>query len=195
MVFFKNSLFKFLFVLFIFGCSESDKQKKNELLDRTVDNDDSNGSQAINELDGISNSGQQGSDPFSQVGGTPEELKLPLPKSLESSGERNGVVRKFFGDRSIKEEVYFVDGVKEGYRKIWYENGQLSKSGTMKQDRWHGKYEEWYSNGIPKVSGQYFEGKQDGEWKFYDKEGNELPDLFFKKGVETTRKLPSLLKD
>ena len=48
----------------------------------------------------------------------------------------------------------------------------------MKEDRWHGEYKEWYTTGLPKVSGQYFEGKQDGEWKFYDKEEMHCPIYF-----------------
>jgi antitoxin component YwqK of YwqJK toxin-antitoxin module len=65
----------------------------------------------------------------------------------------------------------------------------------MKNDRWHGTYEEWYENGSPKLSGQYMDGQQDGEWVFFDKEGNNLPNLNFENGIETTRKLPKLLGD
>lgn len=65
----------------------------------------------------------------------------------------------------------------------------------MKEDRWHGKYEEWYEEGVPKVLGQYLEGRQDGEWLFFDREGTALPSLFFDNGQEITRKLPKVLSD
>jgi len=124
-----------------------------------------------------------------------QELNPSTPLAQETHVMRNGIIRDFFEDGSIKEEVEFVEGVKQGARKIWYPTGQIAKSGSMKNDRWHGKYEEWYTNGLLKVSGYYVDGKQNGEWKFFDKEGEALPHLFFDSGVETTRKLPSLLPD
>jgi hypothetical protein len=126
---------------------------------------------------------------------SPNDLGLPLPKQTKPSGPKNGLIKEYFEDGSIKEETEYFNGVKEGKRKVWYRSGQLYKSGTMKNDRWHGTYEEWYENGSPKLSGQYMDGQQDGEWVFFDKEGNNLPNLNFENGIETTRKLPSLLGD
>ena len=131
------------------------------------------------------------------IGGnsSPNDLGLPLPKQTKPSGPKNGLIKEYFEDGSIKEETVYFNGVKEGKRKVWYKSGQLYKSGTMKKDRWHRKYKEWYENGSPKLSGQYMDGQQDGEWVFFDKEGNSLPNLNFENGIETTRKLPSLLGD
>ena len=126
---------------------------------------------------------------------SPSDLGLPLPKQTKPSGPKNGLIKEYFKDGSIKEETVYFNGVKEGKRKVWYRSGQLNKSGTMKNDRWHGKYQEWYENGSPKLSGQYMDGQQDGQWVFFDKEGNSLPNLNFENGIETTRKLPSLLGD
>ena len=126
---------------------------------------------------------------------SPNDLGLPLPKQTKPSGSKNGLIKEYFEDGSIKEEIEYFNGVKEGKRKVWYRSGQLYKSGTMKNDRWHGTYEEWYENGSPKLSGQYMDGQQDGEWVFFDKEGNNLPNLNFENGIETTRKLPKFLGD
>ena len=190
-----NSFLVCFLLIFFGGCSESSLPDVKERSDRSDDKNDSSKLQISEELKGLATFDGEGGNLFAQDNNIREDMKLPLPKKLESLGPRNGLIKDYFEDGSIKEEVNFVDGVKEGSRKVWYANGQVSKSGFMKEDRWHGEYKEWYTTGLPKVSGQYFEGKQDGEWKFYDKEGNALPDLFFKNGVETTRKLPSLLKD
>ena len=190
-----NSFLICFLLIFFVGCSEYGLPEEKETLDLSVDRNDSIELQKRKELKALDSFDEGGRNLFAQDNNMPEEMKLPLPKKLESLDPPDGLVREFFEDGSVKEELRFVDGVKEGSRKIWYANGQISKSGFMKEDRWHGEYKEWYSTGVPKVSGQYLEGKQDGEWKFYDKEGNALPDLFFKNGVETTRHLPSLLKD
>ena len=126
---------------------------------------------------------------------SPNDLGLPMPKQTKPSGPKSGLIKEYFEDGSIKEETVYFNGVKEGKRKVWYRSGQLYKSGTMKSDRWHGKYQEWYENGTPKLAGKYLEGKQDGEWIFFDKEGNSMPALHFENGTEITRKLPTLLKD
>lgn len=123
------------------------------------------------------------------------DLGLPMPRQTKPLGPKNGLIKEYFEDGSIKEETEYFNGVKEGKRKVWYRSGQLYKSGTMKSDRWHGKYQEWYENGSPKLSGQYMDGQQHGEWVFFDKEGNNLPNLNFENGIETTRKLPKLLGD
>jgi len=123
------------------------------------------------------------------------DLNLPLPLKRVESLPRNGLVKEYFEDGSVKEEIMYLNGIKEGKRKIWYPSGQIYKVGEMKSDRWHGNYEEWYEDGTPKLAGKYLEGKQDGEWIFFDKEGNSMPALHFENGTEITRKLPTLLKD
>ena len=62
----------------------------------------------------------------------------------------------------------------------------------MVNDRWDGDYREWRKDGTPLVQGIYIDGVQDGEWKFFDKNGKELPSVVFEMGVEVTRKLPKL---
>ena len=191
MFFLKNSSLSFFLILSFLGCSESEKKLTQEPNYESGVTNDSVKLPKMGESNDFSEYIKEVNDPFAKDEDVSEDLNLPLPMNQKS----NGLIKEYYEDGSVKEEVFFVNGVKEGSRKIWYANGKISKSGVMKDDRWHGEYKEWYSTGEPKVSGHYFEGKQDGEWKFYDKEGNALPDLFFKNGVETTRKLPSLLKD
>jgi antitoxin component YwqK of YwqJK toxin-antitoxin module len=132
-------------------------------------------------------------DPFAKDENVTEYLNLPLRMNLKSNGSSNGLIKEYYDDGSVKEEVFFVNGVKEGSHEIWYANGQISKSGSMKSDCWHGKYQEWYENGSLKLSGHYMDGQQEGQWVFFDKEGNSLPNLNFENGTETPRKLPKLL--
>ena len=125
----------------------------------------------------------------------PSDLDLSMPKQPKPFGLEHSLIKEYFEDGSIKEETEYFNGVKEGKRKVWYKCGQLHKSGTMQNDRWHGQYEEWFENGSLKLSGHFVHGQQDGQWVFFDKEGDSLPYLNFENGIETTRKLPSLLGD
>lgn len=128
----------------------------------------------------------------SQVSDTkflPETISTEIPISNLS------VRRDFYEDGKIKEEIEITNGVKDGFRRKWHTGGIQSVEGTMKDDKWHGVYKEWYSSGMPKLKGQYLEGKQHGEWYFYDKNGEQLPSLFFDNGIEVTRDLPKVFSD
>ena len=48
---------------------------------------------------------------------------------------------------------------------------------------------------LSKVIGHYVEGKQDGEWLFFDKNGDVLPSIFYENGREVTRDLPKVFDD
>jgi hypothetical protein len=182
-----------MFFMALIGCTDQEADHKD-----LKNNSDSNESEDLVEakkpVDLRDLGGKESNGTF---GGnsSPNDLGLPMPKQTKPSGSKNGLIKDYFEDGSIKEEIEYFNGVKEGKRKVWYRSGQLYKSGTMKNDRWHGKYQEWYENGSPKLSGQYMDGQQDGEWVFFDKEGNNLPNLNFENGIETTRKLPKLLGD
>ena len=65
----------------------------------------------------------------------------------------------------------------------------------MVEDKWDGKYREWYADGSPKLIGHYVDGKQDGEWLFFDKNGDVLPSIFYENGREVTRDLPKVFDD
>ena len=49
-----------------------------------------------------------------------------------------------FEDGKIK-GIELSNGVKDGFRRKWHRGGIQSVEGTMKDDKWHGSYKEWYS--------------------------------------------------
>ena len=52
----------------------------------------------------------------------------------------------------------------------------------MKDDQRHGLFLVFYENGQPEREASYKNGLRDGEWKFYDSEGNHQYSLFYNKG-------------
>ena len=91
-----------------------------ERSDPSDDKNDSSKLQISEELKGLATFDDEGSNLFAQDNNIRKTFKLPLPKKLESLGPRNGLIKDYFEDGSIK--TNFVDGVKEGSRKVWYAN-------------------------------------------------------------------------
>ncbi|RLC26119.1 MAG: hypothetical protein DRH21_02995, partial [Deltaproteobacteria bacterium] len=54
-----------------------------------------------------------------------------------------------------------------GYNKFYYENGQLSSEGTMRDGEPDGYWKTYYENGVVKSEGDRKDFKLDSIWTFY----------------------------
>lgn len=102
---------------------------------------------------------------------------------------KNGWTKVFYSDSVLKSEVYFENGKKDGYEKVYdrqgnivslmnYEKGFLLSrefiNRTDKQGRKQGPWKTFYADGDLKTSGNYLDGKKNGIFKEYDRDGNLL---------------------
>ena len=117
----------------------------------------------------------------------------PLVVNPESMQSEDGIRSTFYEDGTLKEEVTYVNGRKNGLVRRWFGNGQLKCRGQMMNDRWNGVYEEWFENGESKTIGAYLDGRQ-------MENGSSLinPErkcqVCFCRGKEVTRELPRLFQ-
>ena len=188
-----------LLFVFSFGCSEdrSDVVVETEIVpgNRSVESSDLTPNSFVGE-DLTGNASDKSSVVLSTTASSDEAQEPkdePLVVSPESIQSEDGIRSTFYEDGTLKEEVTYVNGKKNGLVRRWFGNGQLKCRGQMMNDRWNGVYEEWFENGESKTIGAYLNGRQDGEWKFFDKSGEKMPSLFFVEGKEVTRELPRLL--
>jgi len=183
------TLFRYLILLGFWGIFNGCTDHKNDEI-KTELNKDGNGSRGDESLKEKNES--LVANELSIQGPLENELKQIL--SLEDN-ESVSIKKEFYEDGTPKEEIHFFAEIKDGLRRKWYPNGNLSVEGIMKEDKWHGEYKEWYLDGTPKVNGHYKHGKQQGEWLFFDKEGKALPSLYYDNGKEVTRILPKVFGD
>ena len=185
-----------LLFVFSFGCSEdrSDVVVDTEIvpgIDR-LESGDLTPNSFVGEEDLTGNASDKVQLSYQQL---LQLMKLKNPKmnpwssTTESIQGEDGIRSTFYEDGTLKEEVTYVNGRKNGLVRRWFGNGQLKCRGQMMNNRWNGVYEEWFENGESKTIGVYLDGRQDGEWKFFDKSGEKMPSLFFVEGKEVAQKL------
>jgi antitoxin component YwqK of YwqJK toxin-antitoxin module len=99
--------------------------------------------------------------------------KLFIPRKLSGENSRwsdwNKVQPIIDG---VQINQYDMEGRKQGYWGIYYNNDQLWSKGSYKDDKEEGIWEYYYSNGLLRSKGLYKNGKQDGIWEDYSKYGN-----------------------
>jgi antitoxin component YwqK of YwqJK toxin-antitoxin module len=100
-----------------------------------------------------------------------------------SNGKLDGVTRRYYPSGEISEEVEWKQNVKEGPWNQYYENGVPRLSGHYKNGLLHGSYEVYFSNNAVKIKGTYVENRSHGTWSFYNEQGEEIYALEYVNGV------------
>jgi antitoxin component YwqK of YwqJK toxin-antitoxin module len=68
------------------------------------------------------------------------------------------------------------------YNKFYYENGNISSEGTMRDGQPDGYWKTYYENGVLKSEGNRVNFLLDSTWKFYDEEGGLVLLINYKEG-------------
>ena len=87
-------------------------------------------------------------------------------------------------------EVQYFDEKRDGSCKYWYKNGQLMSSGLYKNGKMYGPFISYYENGQIQSQGNYnynesgIYSRKDGVWKYYYENGKIESESIIKNGVE-----------
>jgi antitoxin component YwqK of YwqJK toxin-antitoxin module len=74
----------------------------------------------------------------------------------------------------------YVSGVQEGVWRTWHSNGRLYKEGEVKLGKEHGRYLEYFENGLLRYEYFYDSGKKTGLWRSWYENGNIYTERHFK---------------
>lgn len=80
----------------------------------------------------------------------------------------------FSGTQNVIEKTSYVNGVKHGPYKKYYDDGLPMVDANYKNDKLDGVFILYYHTGAPKEEGSFKDGIKIGQWKTYDIEGNVL---------------------
>ncbi|MBP5984322.1 MAG: tetratricopeptide repeat protein [Fluviicola sp.] len=96
----------------------------------------------------------------------------------------NGTFVEFFPSGKKMGTCEVKDGLPDGQRLIYFENGNISQDKMLKKGVYEGKNSEFFENGKIKQEGMMKSGKSDGIWKIYYENGNLQAQLTFVNGEE-----------
>lgn len=91
--------------------------------------------------------------------------------------------RLYHLDGKISHQLFYHFGVKQGLELFWHSNGNKAKEFHWVNGMRHGEIREWSMGGKALLKGRYFMNVPDGEWKYYDEEGNLLRSSVFEDGT------------
>ncbi|MDR2498859.1 MAG: hypothetical protein LBD28_05410 [Tannerellaceae bacterium] len=90
------------------------------------------------------------------------------------NGTADGYERRFDPDGNITEERFYKNGKADG-KAFQIINRKQSDEYTMRASylngQYDGEYSETFANGNPKVKGAYTEGKRQGVWEYFKRDG------------------------
>ncbi len=84
---------------------------------------------------------------------------------------REGLTKWYFNEGTVSIQYTYKKGILEGEMKTFFRNGNIDSKGTYKNNELEGEYVEFYEDGKPKTVGSYSKGKKTGTWKVYDENG------------------------
>ena len=83
----------------------------------------------------------------------------------------DGLVKYYFANGVLYQEINFEEGEIEGERRIYFESGKIKNEREYRGGKADGKFFEYYKTGELHMNGNYDEGLKDGVWKIYYKNG------------------------
>jgi len=83
----------------------------------------------------------------------------------------DGVVKYYFEDGVLYQEISYQTGKINGYRKIYFKSGKLKEERDYRGDKRVGKHSEYYESGELSIVGKYLNNLKEGSWKVFYKNG------------------------
>ena len=126
------------------------------------------------------------------------ELYMISSLTSETDKELYALYRKYDKNGNLSIYTYAIDG--KNTDKGYYSNGKLAYIKEFKILKGKapiqvGKYIEYYKNGNIKVQGNYKDGKREGEFKTFLRNGKSTGSVFYKDGKIIKSTLVKAMKD
>ncbi len=109
-----------------------------------------------------------------------ENGKIDCIQNLENG---TGINRWYFENGQISDSFDVVNNKTQGNIKIWYENGQIKEISDWNNGIQIGKYETYFKNGTQKQLINWINGKQDDKSASWYENGQQESIAFYKQGL------------
>ena len=83
----------------------------------------------------------------------------------------HGLVKYYFEDGTLYQEINYDEGKIDGIRKIYFESGKIKTTTVYVDGKKEGKYNEYYETGELFSKGNFENNLKEGNWKTFYKSG------------------------
>jgi len=103
---------------------------------------------------------------------------------------QNETKLEYYDNGNVLSQIHYLDGKRDGSCRHWYKNGQLMNEGFYKNGKMTGPFMSYYENGQIQSHGNYkytesgVYSRKDGVWKYYYDNGTIQSESNIKNGVE-----------
>lgn len=94
----------------------------------------------------------------------------------------HGLIKYYFEDGVLYQEVNYKDGEIKGARNIYYESGKLKNKRSYAKGKTEGAFFEYYETGELLEKGNYKNGLREGLWNVFYKNGKIKEEGNYKEG-------------
>jgi uncharacterized protein len=108
---------------------------------------------------------------------------------IKGSGQ-NEIKTQYWDNGKMLEQIHYLDGKRDGSCKHWYKNGQIINEGLYKNGKMTGYWISYYENGQVESNGPYkytesgLYSRKTGVWKYYYENGKLQSESIITDGVE-----------
>lgn len=99
------------------------------------------------------------------------------------NGKFEGLYQSFYENGTMKEEGQYVNDRMTGKWTYYYDTGELKEEVYFENNEEHGPFVSYYKSGKLKATGTYAHGLKTGGWKYFDEDGQEMPEEDLNAGV------------
>lgn len=115
---------------------------------------------------------------------------------IKNGNRLDSIRSKYVAFKPIKDgirKIYYLNGQLSGQGEIknkkengpwvyWHENGQKAREGNFNEGKRTGTHTYWYPNGNLRGIGNFKDDKYDGKWTMYKEDGSDETIQFYKGG-------------
>lgn len=96
----------------------------------------------------------------------------------------SGLYKVYYENGTILEESHYVDGLPNGKRMLFDEDGKQQVIEHYVNGQFEGNYQSFYPNGQVEQDGQYVDGAMEGKWKKFYENGQLEEEVQFTENEE-----------
>jgi antitoxin component YwqK of YwqJK toxin-antitoxin module len=98
------------------------------------------------------------------------------------NGVKHGFERKYYANGQVSEEIEWSQNMKLGVWNQYFEDGAVKLKTTYSYNSLNGPYSFYWPNGNVYILGNFVDNKQHGTWSYFTDDGNKKSEIVYQYG-------------